>query len=37
MDAVSRHGQRIIAARPQYVKYQSKSEREYPVIRLIQR
>jgi hypothetical protein len=26
--------QRITAARPRYAKYQSKSDREYPVIRL---
>lgn len=29
--------QRIVTAQPRYAKYQSKSEREYPVIRLIPR
>ena len=29
--------QRIIAARPQFAKYQSKSSREYPLIRLTPR
>ncbi|MEU8251959.1 nitroreductase/quinone reductase family protein [Nonomuraea sp. NPDC048916] len=29
--------QRIAAAQPRYEKYQSKSEREYPVIRLTPR
>ena len=29
--------QRITAAQPRYGKYQAKSDREYPVIRLIPR
>ena len=29
--------QRIVAAQPRYAKYQSKSDREYPVIRLTRR
>lgn len=30
-------GQRIVAAQPRYAKYQKKSDRQYPVIRLTPR
>jgi deazaflavin-dependent oxidoreductase (nitroreductase family) len=33
----ARAWERIVAAQPRYAKYQSKSEREYPVIRLTPR